>query len=303
MTVLQFNTNSYERVNHWTEQAHRTLTRPLSLFYWNACVQELTALKPGNVHCYAEGHDMTVEQFLISAFVTAPIMSNSELTLGSLVYESVRVTQDAIGKNTNLGIILLCAPIAYSALHDHSKGLRETLVEALNNSDKNDAQLILDAICLAAPSGLGESETHNVYDPATAGIREIMSSASSKDLIAQQYANGFAEIFEFGSDVMRQTQARDLSRNEVVSHVYLAFLSEFLDSHVLRQHGREVAIEVKEIANHLYSRIKFRNFDSNICSELMNCDKLLKVRDINPGTCADMTVATIFANITKLEIR
>ena len=290
-------------VSHWTEKASRTLTHPLSKSYWNACVQELNALKPGNVHCYAEGHDMTVEQFLISAYVTAPIMSNSEMTLGSRVYESVRVTQEAVGKNTNLGIILLCSPIACSALRDHSIGLRNTLVEVLNDSDLNDAELILDAIRLAAPSGLGESDKHDVSQPATAGIREIMSAAGSKDLIARQYANGFAEIFKFGLEVMRKARAHDLSRNDLVSQIYLAFLSSFLDSHILRQHGREVADEVRELASHLYSKVRLRNFDSIICSELKKCDKLMKVRDINPGTSADLTVATIFANETILVIR
>ena len=303
MTELQLSARPYERVNHWTEKARRTLTHPLSMSYWNACVQELTAFKPGNVHCYAEGHDMTVEQFLISAYVTAPIMSNPRMTLGSRIYESVRVTQEAVGQNTNLGIILLCAPIAYSALHDHSKGFRNTLVEVLNNSDLNDAQLILDAIRLAAPSGLGKSEKHDVFYPAAAGIREIMSAAGSKDLIAQQYANGFAEIFDFGLRVMQKAQAHDISRYEMANQIYLAFLSGFLDSHILRQHGREVAEEVKELAGHLYSKVRLRHFDSIICSELMKCDKLMKVRDINPGTSADMTVATIFTNETILVIR
>ena len=39
----------------------------LSELYQQACEVELQAFKPGNVSVYADGHDMTVADFRISA--------------------------------------------------------------------------------------------------------------------------------------------------------------------------------------------------------------------------------------------
>ena len=43
--------------------------------YTNACMAELTALKPGNVHLFADGHGMLVQDFIKSAEVSAPFFS------------------------------------------------------------------------------------------------------------------------------------------------------------------------------------------------------------------------------------
>ena len=32
--------------------------------YYNACMAEIQALKPGNVHMFADGHGMTVQDFI-----------------------------------------------------------------------------------------------------------------------------------------------------------------------------------------------------------------------------------------------
>ena len=42
--------------------------------YRDACLAELVALKPGNVHVFAAGHDMTMADFEASAQASAPAM-------------------------------------------------------------------------------------------------------------------------------------------------------------------------------------------------------------------------------------
>ena len=39
--------------------------------YKNACMAELQALKPGNVHTFADGHGMTIYDFINSADASA----------------------------------------------------------------------------------------------------------------------------------------------------------------------------------------------------------------------------------------
>ena len=92
----------------------------LSQLYYQACEIELQAFKPGNVSVFSEGHDMTVADFSISAKVSADPISNPDYSLGEKIYFAVKATREAVGCNTNLGIILLCAP----------------LIEAVQNSAK-----------------------------------------------------------------------------------------------------------------------------------------------------------------------
>ncbi|MEY4929079.1 MAG: hypothetical protein RL279_818, partial [Pseudomonadota bacterium] len=42
----------------------------LTQAYRNACLAELQAIKPGNVHVFADGHGMTVHDFIKSADAT-----------------------------------------------------------------------------------------------------------------------------------------------------------------------------------------------------------------------------------------
>jgi hypothetical protein len=80
--------------------------------YRDACLAELVALKPGNVHVFAGGHDMTTADFEASAAASAPAMGAPALSVGARIFEAIRRTREAVGCNTNLGIVLLCAPLA-----------------------------------------------------------------------------------------------------------------------------------------------------------------------------------------------
>ena len=80
-----------------------------------ACRDEIEAPKPGNVHVFADGHGMTVTDFLRSAEAAAPALSNPSLPVGARILAAVEATFAAAGMNTNLGIILLCAPLAAAA--------------------------------------------------------------------------------------------------------------------------------------------------------------------------------------------
>ena len=64
--------------------------------------------------------------------------------------------------------------------------------------DVEDARLTYEAIRLAAPGGLGQVAQQDVQEEPTQTLRQVMSLAAERDLIARQYANGFAEIFGDG---------------------------------------------------------------------------------------------------------
>ena len=79
--------------------------------YLEACESELQAFKPGNVSVHSAGHDMTVEDFRRSAGASALPLCDPALSLGGRIYRAIAETRKAVGCNTNLGIVLLAAPL------------------------------------------------------------------------------------------------------------------------------------------------------------------------------------------------
>ena len=95
------------------------------------CRAEVMALKPGNVHVHAAGHGMTVEDFLRSAEASAPEIARSGTPVGERILRAVRATRSVVDCNTNLGILLLCAPLARAAELPAARPLRDRLPRPL----------------------------------------------------------------------------------------------------------------------------------------------------------------------------
>jgi triphosphoribosyl-dephospho-CoA synthase len=260
-----------------------------------ACHAELDALKPGNVHRYAPGHQMTVEDFEASAQASAQAMALPGLSVGERIYQAVRLTREAVGCNTNLGIVLLAAPLAESALTGTGRNLRANLERVLAGLDVSDAQWTYKAICLADPAGLGASERHDVNQAPTVGLREAMAEARERDRVARQYATGFADVFDFGLPRLRALMARWQTEPWAAAGVYLGFLAEFPDSHVARKFGLARAEALQRQAAPLAARLEAAGEPTALEGVLLAFDTELKAQSVNPGTSADLTVATLFA--------
>ncbi len=263
--------------------------------YRDACLAELRALKPGNVHLHAAGHDMTVADFEVSARVSAPAMGRPDLSVGERIYEAVRQTQAATGQNTNLGIVLLCAPLAQAALDDASIPLRARVRGVLDALDVADAELAFRAIRLARPGGLGTSRRHDVSAPATVTLRAAMAEARNRDRIAAQYVNGYADIFELGLPRLRAGLARWKQESWAATHAYMGFLARFPDSHIARKFGAAAAESLRLSVAPLERRLAASENPAALSAELMALDAELKAAGMNPGTSADLTVASLFA--------
>ena len=283
-------------VDHWNARVATEISCSVTHLFWKACVDELMAFKPGNVHCYADGHGMTVEDFLMSAHAVSGVMANPEYGLAEKIKLSVMATQAAVSKNTNLGIILLCMPIAQACLSLPHKTLRRAIVHEIDVLNKQESELILEAIRLANPSGLGESPRFDVRETARAPIRKMMAYAEHRDLIARQYAGGYREIFEFGIPNLRDFSEKLTNESDRVTALYLAFMNAYADSHILRQHGIWTAGTIQQEAIILLGFFLKPDVMVPVIDEFFRCDASWKRRNINPGTSADLTVATLFAN-------
>jgi triphosphoribosyl-dephospho-CoA synthase len=76
---------------------------------------------------------------------------------------------------------------------------------------------------------------------------------------------------------------------------YLA-LGAFPDSHIQRKFGLETAEAVKLEARKFDTLLSGAADPHVILSDLQTFDSALKDKDINPGTSADLTVATLFVS-------
>ncbi len=259
-----------------------------------ACVAELEALKPGNVHVFADGHRLTAEQFVRSADAAAAPLSAPGARVGRRILDAVEATQVAVGTNTNLGIILLCAPLAAAAERAHVD-LRAALVAVLDDLDTGDAELAFRAIVRASPAGLGRLERNDVTEPARVTLRDAMADAADRDRVARQYVTAYADIFEVGLPRLAAAAARGWAEEWIVPAIYLGFLADFLDSHIVRKYGIAPAENVRDSAAEFHARLQSSWDPSRLTADLLTWDAVLKEKNLNPGTSADLTVATLFA--------
>jgi triphosphoribosyl-dephospho-CoA synthase len=258
-----------------------------------ACRDELHAPKPGNVHVSSPGNRKTVADFMRSAEAAAAPLTQPGARVGARILGAVEATAAVVRRNTNLGIILLCAPLAVAA--ERATDLRAALAGELDRLDVEDARLAFRAIALAAPGGLGTAPRHDVHAPATVSLREAMAEAADRDRIARQYVSGFADVFELGLPLLTSALPQAAKAKWATLAVYLGFLAAFPDSHVAREHGPAVAEEVRAQAQTFRARLPAAGDVSHLLPDLMTWDAALKNRGINPGTSADLTVATLFA--------
>jgi triphosphoribosyl-dephospho-CoA synthase len=260
-----------------------------------ACLDELDAPKPGNVHVFASGHRMSADEFQASAGAAAAAVAQPGARVGERIHAAVEATLAAVGVNTNLGIILLCAPLA-AATEVVSSGLRTGLARVLNELDVDDARLAFRAIARAAPAGLGRVEQHDVSGPATVTLRRAMAVAAERDRIARQYVSDFEDVFELGDPLLAHALARATHPRWATLAVYLGFLSAFPDSHIVRKHGTGVAETTRRAASSFHRRMQSSEAIEALLPDLLAWDAKLKRDGINPGTSADLTVATLFAH-------
>jgi triphosphoribosyl-dephospho-CoA synthase len=268
--------------------------------FLDACLLDVLALKPGNVGVHAGGHGMQSLHFVRSARAAAPEIGAEAASVGERIRGAVAATRRVVGVNTNLGIVLLAAPLAKAALQVRSPltrcALKANLERVLAELTVIDAQLAFDAIRDANPGGLGEAVRHDVRAPAEVTLLEAMREAANRDSIARQYAGGYADVLDTGLERFAAARAAGCDRRRAAAEVFLDFLGRYPDSHVARKFGSAEAEALRQEAIAQAEGVRRSNGARAVRKRLMAWDAALKARAINPGTTADLTVATLFAS-------
>jgi triphosphoribosyl-dephospho-CoA synthase len=265
-----------------------------------ACRWEVLARKAGNVCPGLEYPDLTVQDFLASAAAIAPNMDRAvDQPLGVTILGAVEATRRVANTNTNLGIVLLLAPLA--------RVPRElplnvaTLTEIIETSTVADARRVYEAIRLARPAGLGSAPDQDIAAEPILPLHQVMALARHRDRIAEQYATGFALVLEdITPELIRRVQRHgNLERALVETQLWL--MSRYLDSHIERKRGTQEAGAVMESARRLASldlsspegRHAFVAFDA-----WLRADNHAR----NPGTTADLLAASLFTALRQHAI-
>jgi triphosphoribosyl-dephospho-CoA synthase len=267
-----------------------------------ACLLEVSAPKPGNVSPGRDFHDTRYEDFLASAVAIGPAMAEAgERPLGVTIRSAVAATARWTRSNTNLGIVLLLAPLARAARAARTGGgaLRERLSRVLAETTVADASETYAAIRLARPAGLGEAAAEDVTATPTVSLRDAMSLAADRDGVAREYATDFEVTFRVGAPALRAARHAGLSWPDATVEGYLGLLAEHPDTHIARKLGRAEAERVSARAAEVRRAGGVRTPAGR--EALAALDRELRDRrnSRNPGTTADLTCAALFVVILE----
>ena len=267
-------------------------THQLEEFILAACLMEATAPKIGNVHPEASFNDMTYDHFVQSAHAVAPVLAKSQPhSVGKTILKATQATINKVQCNTNLGIILLLAPLVAVPT---SICLKEGVKNVLQNLTKEDAEYVYQAIRVANPGGMGENNEADIQQNPTGTLLEMMQLAASHDQIANQYVNGYHDIFEFGLSCLAERKDFTINWKEDIVWLQLRFLERFSDSHVIRKCGNDVGETLqKRAAIVLNNGFPASSKSTELLKEF---DEWLRQENNirNPGTTADLITATLF---------
>jgi triphosphoribosyl-dephospho-CoA synthase len=268
-----------------------------------AIVWEVTAPKPGNVHRGADFEDVTYVDFIQSAVVIGPILERaSDLGVGRTVLEAVRATREAVGTNTNLGTLLLLAPLAAVP---RGERLGDGIGNILARLTNEDTRSVYEAIRISAAGGLGRADKADVFDdpPAKLNLVEAMRLAADRDLVARQYTNEFDDVFNGAATWIEEGIGRGWPLNTAIVHAHLRQMAKEIDSLILRKCGSQIAMEASARAT--------RTIDSGVPGD---DEYEIAVEDLdfwlradghrrNPGTTADLIAAGLFVLLRERRVK
>jgi triphosphoribosyl-dephospho-CoA synthase len=264
-----------------------------------ACLLEVSAPKPGNVSPERHFHDTRYEDFLASAVAIGPALAGAgENPLGTTIRRSVDATLRWTRSNTNLGIVLLLAPLARAALREGGS-LRQRLRAVLAETTVTDAGEVYAAIRRARPGGLGQAKAEDVAGAPTVSLRDAMALAAERDAIAREYVTDFALTFETGVPAVVAARREGLAWSDTVLEAYLALLDAAPDTHIARKLGAAEAAAISRRAREVRAAGGTRSPEGRQGLGILDAELRDERNRRNPGTTADLTCAALFVVILE----
>lgn len=264
-----------------------------------ACVWEVTARKVGNVHPSAGFADLNYLDFVHAAGALASaIATAAHAPFGNTVFNAVNLSRMVTLSNTNLGIILLLVPLSH-----RGPALRDELVDGLRGLTVHDAEMTYLAIQRARPGGLAEVPDQDIFDTPTVTLLEAMTLAAGRDLIARQYANGFADVFDFGVPAFLDAFAKFGRIEPAVIECQLKWLATYPDSLIARKNGPAVAEDVRRLAADVLNLGGLDTPEGRTAGFALDWHLRSDGNRLNPGTTADLVTACLFVALRENKVK
>jgi len=263
---------------------------------WSACVADVRLLGPGKAPVRRTDRRISSEDYQASAQAAGPALSGPHRRVGDRILAAVQATRCAVHMDTNFGILLLAAPLVHALLSNvEGVTLRERLTRVLAGLDREDADLVWRALCLANPDGAAEHPLALACHAAGPTLGQMMAAQADQDRIAYQYAHDYADIFAFALPRLRQARARWQRSEWPLAMVYLGLMARFPDSEVVRSHGMDTAMSlcrrVAPLSETLWNSAQPQAHRNALYAFYAELERV----DIRPGTSADLAVATLIA--------
>ena len=125
---------------------------------------------------------------------------------------------------------------------------------------------------------------------------EAMNYASSYDYIALQYKESFDNIINNLAPKWREYFKNFNSDENATTALFLDLISVVPDSLIARKYGIDKAKEVSSKFLELSKEYSCSKNPNSLNNQLLLMDSELKIQGLNPGTTADVVVASIFLN-------
>ena len=248
-----------------------------------AMMLEVTAFpKPGNVDRCHDYETTTLEHFLASAILVRPAFEQAERGkegIGTIILDAVRLTGSHRGGNTHFGAFILLVPLI-------AGGTIEGALSRIRQTSVGDALDFYQAFGMTSVRVL-ESDDLDVNDPQSAEklksrnmtLFDVMEYSSGHDLVAREWVNGYS-LTRKGADLLI---GNGCGRQSIV-RTFLELLASEPDTFIAKKHGLPVAVQVMEEA----ARVRDGSRD------LASFDQECIDRGINPGSMADIMIASIY---------
>ncbi len=257
-----------------------------------ACLLEVNAPKVGNVHRGADFDDATLNDFAASAVAMGGVLDQCNgWGVGAIVLDCVKATRRVCDTNTNLGTVLLIAPLASVG---REQSLRTGMSDVLKSLTPDDAEAVYAAIRLANPGGLGDAEQWDVGSAAPESLLKAMKLAADRDLVAGEYATEYSLTFNRVVPAITGGVESGLGLPAAIVQTQIGLLAEFGDSLIARKCGDVINHQVQARAERVLQAGK--PSDEAYAAALADFDFWLRSdgRRRNPGTTADLIAAGLF---------
>ncbi len=262
-----------------------------------ACLLEVNAPKPGNVHRGAgsDFEDCGFLDFCVSAAAIAgPLDLARTEGIGRSIRKAIEATRRVVATNTNLGMVLLLAPLAAVPL---DQPLEAGVAGVLAATTIEDAREVYQAIRLAHPGGLGEVAEQDVAAEPGVSLLGTMRLAAGRDLVARQYANNYEQVLAEALPALRNALEVGQPLEMSIVSAYLTLLARHPDTLIARKRGHAIASEAtRQAADVLASGWPDSEAGHARCRDL---DDWLRAdgHARNPGATADLIAAALFAGL------